>query len=149
MEPSDQNKIDALLIRQEELSKKIERKMHVLNDTSKRPTPEIQIKLKEEIQNLQDKYDNTISKINELEQSKNSLASEKRILRDQELNYLKSIKSDYQPLIDVYTEMSIHGKKHRGKVKVKRTAQRFLEMHHDVYSPVSYTHLTLPTTPYV
>ena len=138
MEPSDQNKIDALLIRQEELSKKIERKMHVLNDTSKRPTPEIQIKLKEEIQNLQDKYDNTISKINELEQSKNSLASEKRILRDQELNYLKSIKSDYQPLIDVYTEMSIHGKKHRGKVKVKRTAQRFLEMHHDVYSQISH-----------
>lgn len=138
MEPNDPGKLDALMVKKVELAKKIDRKMHVLHDTSKSPTPEIQIKLKEEIQKLQDEYDTTLTQINEFVKIKSISTVGPPLIRDQELLYLNNIKSDYEHLIDVYTEMSIRAKKQSGRIKVKKTAQRFIDMHHDVYSQISH-----------
>lgn len=134
------SQLETLKAKQDQLQKQIERRHHVLQESQQATNAEIQIKLRDELQKLEVDFQSIQVQINELEQLLHNNSSTKTAsLREQEILYLGSIRDDYEPLLDVYTEMSIKGKKQHDKVKVKKTALRFLEMNHDVYSTISHT----------
>lgn len=131
-----------LVTKQEDLFQKIERKENTLNDRDQPPSPSARIKIEGEIKVLQMEYKSISQQIEEIESFICEVEDAPSLsIREQELNYLDSLRSGFHPQTTVYTEMemSIRGRKQQHRVKVKTTAIPFLELHHDIYTKVSHS----------